>query len=308
MPPTSLSTMWLQHRFNRLTPFFEAGTEMGFETFELSHILFPAFFESVDPRAYTVAAVHDPCPRPPEGPGQLSTLDDGLHQRALDALRVSIDTAVEFGATAVVLHAGRVDGIDQPERELRDMHRRGEYGTSAYAAARRRLIDAREERAAVHLDAVRRGLQAAVDYASERGIRIGLENRVNYHEIPSFEELRALLADFPAETLGFWYDTGHARVLHNLGFDEYLAWPQAFGERLIGIHFHDVGGLRDHLLPGMAEIDFAAVAPHLPPEAVRTCEFDWHFAPVAIRDAVEYLAETGCLSDNKRQRNRSVSS
>lgn len=298
MPPISLSTMWLQHRFDRLTTFFTAGTEMGFESFELSHILFPAFFHGVEPGAYTIAAVHDPCPRPPEDPGQLSTLDDGLHQRALDALRASIDTAVEFGATAVVLHAGRVDGIDHLERELRDMHRRGEYGTTAYAAARRQLVDARRERATPHLDAVRRGLQPAVDYARERGVRIGLENRVHYHEIPSFEELQAVLADFPAETIGFWYDTGHARVLHNLGFEDYLAWLRAFGERLIGVHFHDVGGLRDHLLPGMAEIDFAAVAPYLPPEAVRTCEFDWHFAPVAIRHAVEHLAQTGCLPEN----------
>lgn len=298
MPPTSLSTMWLQHRFDRLTPFFEAGTEMGFESFELSHILFPEFFAGVESGRYAVASVHDPCPRPHEYPGQLSTLDDGRHRQALDALRTSIDTAVTFGATAVVLHAGRVDGISHLERALKDMHRQGQCGTAAYTDARRRLIQARAERAGPHFDAVRRGLQSAVDYARERGVRIGLENRVHYHEIPSFAEMQMLLTDFPEPTLGFWYDTGHARVLDSLGFEDYLAWPQAFGERLAGVHLHDVGGLRDHLLPGMAEIDFAAVAAQLPTGGLRTCEFDWHFAPVAIRDAVDHLARTGCLNDN----------
>jgi hypothetical protein len=46
----------------------------------------------------------------------------------------------------------------------------------------------------------------------------------------------------------------------------------------------------------MAEIDFPAVASHLPPMALRTCEFDWLFAPVAIQDAVEHLAAAGCLA------------
>lgn len=289
MQPLSLSTMWLQRRFERLIPFFEAGHDMGFRAFEFSHILYDSFFEGVKPGDYRIAAVHDPCPRPSADPGQLSALDEAERRRAVAAAKTTIDTAVRFGARGVVLHTGRVDGISHHERTLRELHRAGKFGTSEYDAARRRLVAARAARAPAHFEAVRRSLDAIADHAARQGVPVGLENRVHYFEIPSFDEVQVLLDELPAGVVGFWYDTGHARVLDNLGFEPYLTWAETFSSRIVGVHFHDVGGLRDHLLPGMAEIDFLAVAPHIPEDAVRTCEFDWHFAPVAIKEAMEHL-------------------
>lgn len=294
MDKLALSTMWLQRRFDHLIPFFEAGHEMGFQAFEFSHILYPRFFDGVEPGDYRIAAVHDPCPRPNAGPGQLSAVDATERRRAVAAAKTTIDTAVRFGAKAVVLHIGRVDGIGRHEQALRDLHRRGQYGMPAYEAAKERLINARAERAPAHLTAVRRSLREIVEHAETRGVRVGLENRVHYFEVPSFDEMQELLDELPADVVGFWYDTGHARVLDNLGIVPYLTWAETFRSRMIGVHFHDVGGLRDHLLPGMAEIDFSAVAPHIPDDAVRTCEFDWHFAPVGVRAGVEHLRRAGC--------------
>jgi sugar phosphate isomerase/epimerase len=287
--------MWLQRRFDHLVPFFDAGHEMGFQAFEFSHILYPRFFDGVEPGNYRIAAVHDPCPRPTAGPGQLSALDEAERRRAVEVAKASIDTAVRFGAGAVVLHTGRVDGVIQHEQALRALHLRGECGTPAYAAARERLVSARAERAPAHLSAVRRSLQELAEHAEKHAIRVGLENRVAYFEMPSFEETQELLDGLPADVVGFWYDTGHARVLDNLGFIPYLTWAETFQSRMIGVHFHDVGGLRDHLLPGMAEIDFGAVASLVPENAVRTCEFDWHFAPVGVEAGVEHLRQAGCF-------------
>lgn len=296
MQPIALSTMWLQRRYDHLLPFFEAGHEMGFRAFEFSHILYPRFFDGVKPGDYRIAAVHDPCPRPTTGPDQLTALDEAERRRAVEAAKTSIDTAHRFGAAAVVLHTGYIGGVRQLEQRLRDRHRRGEYGTPAYAAARERLANARAERAPAHLTAVRRSLQEIAEHAQKRGVRVGLENRVAYFEVPSFEEMEELLDELPADIVGFWYDTGHARVLDNLGFGSYLAWAETFESRMVGVHFHDVGGLRDHLLPGMAEIDFTAVARHIPEDVVRTCEFDWHFAPVGVKAGVEHLRQAGCVS------------
>lgn len=294
MQPLALSTMWLQRRFNHLKPFFEAGQQMGFQAFEFSHILPLRFFDGVQPGEYHIVAVHDPCPRPASDPGQLSALHEEERQRAVEAAKTTVDTAVRFGAGAVVIHSGRVDGISQYEQRLRQLYWQGERNTPAYTAAKAQLISARAERAPAHLAAVRRSLQEIAEHAARHGVRIGLENRVHYFEIPSFEEAQELLDELPANVVGFWYDTGHARVLDNLGFVPYLTWAETFGARMIGVHFHDVGGLRDHLLPGMAEIDFRAVAPHLPRAAIRTCEFDWHFDPVGMQAGVRYLQYTGC--------------
>jgi hypothetical protein len=36
-------------------------------------------------------------------------------------------------------------------------------------------------------------------------------------------------------------------------------WLRAFGLRTLGVHFHDIRDLKDHLIPGMWEIDFGKV-------------------------------------------------
>lgn len=295
MQPIALSTMWLQRRFDHLIPFFQAGHEMGFQAFEFSHILYPRFFDGVKAGDYQIAAVHDPCPRPTAVPGQLTALNEPERRRAVEAAKTSIDTAHRFGASVVVLHIGRVEGVRGHEEALRELYRQGLYGTQIYTAARVLLINARAERAPAHLTAVLRSLHEIAEHAQKRGVRVGLENRVAYFEVPSFEETEELLDELPADVIGFWYDTGHARVLDNLGFGSYLTWAETFGSRMVGVHFHDVGGLRDHLLPGMAEIDFRAVASHIPEDAVRTCEFDWHFAPVGVKAGVEHLRQAGCV-------------
>ena len=137
-------------------------------------------------------------------------------------------------------------------------------------------------------------LELLVPYARKRDVRLGFETRVHYGEIPSFEEMGWLLDYFDDPTVGFWLDTGHAQVLANLGFHPLVDWLRAYSQRLIGVHFHDVRGLRDHLIPGMGGIDFSKVARFLPPEVVRTCEFDWYFTEDEIRRGVDCLREVGC--------------
>ncbi len=48
-----------------------------------------------------VVAVHDPCPRPNAGPGQLSALNETERRRAVEAAKTTVDTAVRLGANAV---------------------------------------------------------------------------------------------------------------------------------------------------------------------------------------------------------------
>ena len=61
------------------------------------------------------------------------------------------------------------------------------------------------------------------------------------------------------------------------------------------MHFHDIRGLKDHLIPGMGEINFGMVASYLPDEAIRTCEFDYPFSEEEVMAGVEFLQKMGCL-------------
>ncbi|MFQ6057898.1 MAG: sugar phosphate isomerase/epimerase family protein [Anaerolineae bacterium] len=301
MREPSLSTMWTQRRFDRLADFFAAGRAMGFTHFELGHTLTLAMFDGIAPGQEAISSVHDPCPRPPRretaqgSPALLSSTDEEARTRAVAVAQATIETAHRFGAEAVVLHLGRVEADQDLETRLRQLYQQGLAGTAEYVATRERLVAARMERALQHLEAVAQSLAALVPHARQRGIALGLENRYYYLEIPSHEEMAALLEGFDEATVFYWHDTGHAQVLANLGFTPQEEWLRSFSSRMAGIHFHDVRGIKDHLIPGTGELDFAALAPYVPRGAIRTCEFDWPFTAQEIVAGVEYLRKTGCL-------------
>jgi sugar phosphate isomerase/epimerase len=57
----------------------------------------------------------------------------------------------------------------------------------------------------------------------------------------------------------------------------------------VGVHLHDVAGLRDHLLPGLGQLNFADVIAPVPRTAVLTCELDWYFTPQEILAGAEHV-------------------
>ena len=46
----------------------------------------------------------------------------------------------------------------------------------------------------------------------------------------------------------------------------------AYSEKTIGMHLHDVRGLDDHLSPGQGEIDFAEITPFIKPHLIKILE------------------------------------
>ena len=133
-------------------------------------------------------------------------------------------------------------------------------------------------------------------YARERGVRLGLENRADYHEIPSLEEMKDMLHAFDDGVVGYWHDTGHAHNTEALGFTAAKEWLRCLGQRLFGLHLHDVQGINDHRVAGVGEVDFAALRPYLTPEVIPVCEFAAGPSLADIRAGREYLARQGILS------------
>jgi sugar phosphate isomerase/epimerase len=255
--------------------------------------------EGVVPGRQLIPSVHAPCPNIRHVSGQgadklLASTDEAERTWAVYRTKATTDLAVRLGARAVVLHAGRVDVSRTREKRLRDLYP-GNRNPSEYEQAREQLVAARAQKQPAHLAAARRSLEKFVPYARAAGIKLGLEVRYYYCEIPNLEEMHALLADFDPETVYYWHDTGHAQNLENLGFAPHEEWLRAFGPRTLGVHFHDIRGLKDHLIPGMGEIDFGMVASYLPDGAIRTCEFDYPFSEEEIIAGVEFLRKMGCL-------------
>lgn len=289
----ALSTMWLQTRFERVVDFAHATQDIGFARLELSHILPQAALAGFAPGAWDVAAVHHPCPLPPYRIPPLSDPDPQRRAVALAAARASLDTAVRYGAPVVVLHVGDIPELEYWEDELRSRTLARQQGTPEYAAAMARFERDRARLKGPYLAACRESLSALADYAGARGVRLGLETRELAREIPDLDDMTDLLAALPAEVVGLWLDTGHVAVTARLGRSTQRAWLAHHGARLVGLHLHDCLGLRDHLLPGLGDVDFHELVPYLTDDTVRTCELDWFYTPEELRAGVARLVEAG---------------
>ncbi len=288
----ALSTMWLQTRYDRVVDFAAAARDIGFARIELSHILPVEMFDGFAPGVWDVAAVHHPCPLPPGRLPLLSDPDPARRAAAVAASKVSIDTAARYGAPAVVFHIGDIPELEYWEDELRSRTLARQQATPEYAAALARFDRDRAALKAPYLAASLASLQELADYAGERGVRLGLETREFAREIPDIDDMAFLLDALPSN-VGLWLDTGHVAVTARLGRASMMAWLQRHGNRLIGLHLHDTFGLRDHLIPGLGDIDFALLGPYLRTDTVRTCELDWFYTPAELRAGVAHLVAAG---------------
>jgi sugar phosphate isomerase/epimerase len=293
--------MWMQHRFDDVRSFAETAQALGFPAVELSHIVTPEMVDGLDPGEIEVASLHYPAPHALHSSGVkgdrlLASLDEDARRWAVVQGYHSIDYAQTMGAKVMCLHLGWVEMETHLCWALEQRYQAGQYGSPAYEALRARIIEQRAERQPQYLEAARRSLDELAAYALRAGVRLGLENRRHVFEIPTLSEMRLLLEEHDPGAVGFWYDTGHAQVLANLGFDRPQEWLATCAARIIGVHFHDSGNLRDHLVPGWGEVDFAATARTLPPDAVRVCEFDWYLDPDEVEEGRAYLERAGCFA------------
>lgn len=291
----ALSTMWMQHRFDRVADFTAAARALGFGGIEASHIVTPAMLGGDDPASMGIRSVHFPAPTAPSPFGApaealLSSTDDAQRRWAVAQGMASIDFAVAAGASAVCLHLGEVPATRRLEWALAQRFLGGQRDAPIYTAALAAVVADRAAVAGPALDAARRSLAELAAYARPRGVRLGVESRVQGWQIPTFTELGVLLDENDPAVVGFWYDGGHVQVLHNLGFHRHEDWLAAYAGRIVGVHLHDTAGLRDHLLPGLGELDFNRILAVLPPPAALTCEFDWYYTPQEIVAGAMHVA------------------
>lgn len=293
--------MWGQKRAEHIRDFFRLGEEAGFSAFELGHHVRANMLDGAQPGKWSVPSIHAPCPNPSSlrnltEEGLLpSAIDEEKRKMAVAYIRRTIDLASEWGAKVVVVHLGRVDLEPLIEGTLREMHRQGQKESPEYKAQWQRLVDLRAKQWEANFAAAARSLAEIAEYASPRGIAIGLENRFYYQEIPSFEEMGLLLGEYPISLVGYWHDTGHAQVLEHLGFTPHQDWLGAYSPRMLGVHLHDVHGIKDHRVPGAGGVDFRVVATYFPEQALRVCEFGHDYTALEISQGREHLRQAGCL-------------
>ncbi|MDO8691599.1 MAG: TIM barrel protein [Dehalococcoidia bacterium] len=274
----ALSTMWGIGRYEHMAQFVEKTRDLGFTHVELNYQVTAEMLGQLQVcPSLAVSSVHSPCPGRvlPDGRWtyrlRMTSEDDEERLPALEAALASIDTAVAVKAPVVVLHVGSVPLEPGLEPRLREMYKGGQAGTGEFQEVREKLLADRNARKDRYIETALKNLRQLTSYASERGVRIGLESRYYFHEIPNLEETRLFLDEFK-DAVGYWHDAGHCENLARLGFAPHRDWLEAFSERMIGTHLHDIDILADHKAPGKGTLDLDSVARYIPPDAIRVCE------------------------------------
>ena len=301
----SLSTLWAPKNSPRLPEFLQSALQMGFTHVELNHHINSSMLSGLDLSQWPLSSLHEPCPA--DVPVEelkardwlVSATKEEHRQHGVEAIKRSIDLAARLGLRLIVVHAGMVSTDTTLEQQLRTLFKAGRAGNQEYRDVQRELTEVRGRRVPACLDAVRRSLQVLLDYAAPFGVRLGLENRYHYYDIPSLDEIGELLAMADASRLGFVYDVGHAQHLDRLGFYAHEDWLRRYSSRIVEVHLHDVKGVDDHLAPGLGEVDFDMVAHYLPSEAIRTVELQPVNSAEQVRAGLRYLATHGCLQGIK---------
>jgi sugar phosphate isomerase/epimerase len=168
--------------------------------------------------------------------------------------------------------------------------------TAEYQEIKDLMIEKRHKLAAPCMEAVVKSLKELLDFAGRFGIRLGLENRFHYFDIPIPDEMSILLELAGPDRLGVIYDVGHATVLDQLGFFPDQVWLDRFAGRIFGSHLHDVIGISDHQAPGQGDVDFRRLAGYLPKESFRTVEVMSFNTPEQVKTGLIKLVDAGCIN------------
>lgn len=292
----SISTCWNSSRHTDGAAMLEELLVFGFDRIELGHGIRVSLMHGVqamvDKGRVQISSLHNFCPLPVEilrpSPDclQFSSHREEERGRAVRQTLQTIDFAHRLGAPNVVLHCGRVP-MKPVTSQLIDLASTDQHLSPKYARLKTRAVQQREKIAPKFISRVKDCLKQIVEHAAEKGVRLGLESRQAYEEIPSERDFEVLLAEFPAPTVGYWHDIGHTQILSNLGFANHAEWLAKVAPRLIGCHLHDVEWPgRDHLAPFTGgSVDYNKLIPLMPKGML----FVWEMGP---RRTQEEIAES----------------
>jgi sugar phosphate isomerase/epimerase len=264
---------------------------LGFEYIELSHgiriTLVPGILRAVEEGVVKVSSTHNFCPLPAgvvqAAPNlfEPSAKEQKEHEQWLRYTKRSLDFAAQVKAKALVCHLGSVRFFwFNPARNvnnyLRDHHDAGRTPDDrTYQALLEKSMKKLRKRMPEYWEQVKASIAEVTDYAKQKGVLLGFENREKFEELPIDADYAEFIASFGADApLGYWHDTGHADIKEGMGLLKHREHLEKLAPRTIGFHLHDVNASGDdHQAIGSGHIDFEMVSTFWRPEHLLTLEF-----------------------------------
>lgn len=295
----AFSTCWNSHRHNDGKELIYEIILLGFQSMEISHgakvTLFPGFLEILETSgdSFSVSGVHNFCPSPVEvmmdAPDvyEFSSMRDEEWNRAIALTLRSIDTAAQMNAEYLVLHLGTAP-VKGRTHKLESLIRKGELNSREYVREKLAFVESREKAGERALPRVREALEKIVSHAEEKKVKLGIESRSHFEQIPTEREMIGLMEEFKdSPMVGYWHDFGHVQRKANLGLLDHAEWLTQMKDHLIGCHLHDVVWPdKDHHVPFHGSIDYDTLIPLLPPDRPVVWEINPRRRSAHIKEAL----------------------
>jgi sugar phosphate isomerase/epimerase len=264
---------------------------LGFEYVELSHgiriTLVPGIIRGVEEGIVKVSSTHNFCPLPTgvvqAAPNlfEPSATEFREHDQWLRHTKRSIDFAAQLKSRVLVCHLGSVKffwfspakAIEKYLEAHEDAGR--DPNDEKYRALREKSLAKLRKRMGPFWDQTKASLNEIYEYAAKKGIKLGLENRERFEELPIDADYADFIAGQPADApIGYWHDTGHADIKEGMGLLKHRDHLAKNAPRMLGFHLHDVNAEGDDHQPiGSGRIDFKMISEFWKPEHLLTLEF-----------------------------------
>src|SRR5204862_719934 len=141
---------------------------------------------------------------------------------------------------------------------LRDHHDAGRTpDDKVYHALVQKSLAKLRRRMPKFWEQVKSSINEILDYARQKGMKLGFDNREKFEELPLDADYAEYLASLPpAAPVGYWHDTGHADIKEGMGLLNHREHLTRLKDRLLGFHLHDVSAQgQDHQGVGSGHID-----------------------------------------------------
>lgn len=265
----SLSSCWNSHRHSDGYEMLEEIRSLGFERAELSHgvrlELAPGILRAVDECLVQISSVHNFCPLPATighaAPNLFQPSSRRKNERTLWLLHTqrTLEFAARVRARDVVMHSGSASFL------FRDPSAILEADPPPAPAIREKALDRLRRGANSAIGRVLSAYDEILPSVVAHDLVLGVENREGVLELPLDDGFDDFFAHFSDEApIGYWHDTGHARIKHLGGFLDHETHLASRAPRLVGFHLHDVDDQgRDHRAPGSGSVDFDMIARHV---------------------------------------------
>jgi sugar phosphate isomerase/epimerase len=295
----AFSSCWNNSRHTDGESMIEEIVDLGFSHIELSHGMtiakLPGIKKAFDRGIFRCSGVHNFFPSPVEvmidAPDayEFTSHRPFDRQRALDMTFRTLELAAEFQAHYLVLHMGSVPM--NPARWTKALTTKvtdGARHTPGYIKAKLAFVRKREKIGPLYYRRAIEALATIAERAATLGVKLAIESRSRFEDMPTEREMLALQAHFADNPwVGYWHDFGHVQLKHNLGLLDHVEWLEKISPHLMGGHVHDVEWpARDHRTPFSGTLNYAPLLKFFP----ENCPLIWELSPTRrsaeIREAL----------------------